>query len=249
MIENAHELYDIGYNYYVGRNGYPLNYYKAFEYLSKSAEAGISNAINVLGVMYLNGTGVNIDIQKSINLFNKAINIDNNIFASYNLACLYFDGIKVPKEPEKAFRLFHIVIDNGYCGHNEMYSLSCFNAGCIMISLYRDNKKAIWYFEESLKYDNIPEAWHNLGCLCEKRAMNVKLNQIPQTALSYYLKAAELGYVVSMDSAARMYMLFHMNNEARYWLEKAVALGYKPAKIRLKALNYSESGSFLDFLR
>lgn len=244
---NAFEIYDIGYNYYTGGNGYPLNYSKAFECFSKSADGGVSDAMNGLGVMYQNGYGVPANIQTALYWFDKAVQTDDNPFASYNIAAMYYDGILVPKDINKAYSYFLKSFSIGPRCSN--YAQSSFFIGMILTNNFGNYREAFRYFSETVKYENNPEAWHNLGYLCEKGAMNIPKGQIPSTACKYYLKAAELGNAMSMDAAGRMYYVMGDMGEARHWIQKAASMGYKPAKNRLKMMNFSQSGSFWDLLR
>ena len=70
---DAEAQYQVGYSYYVGKNGINKDYDKAVEWFRKSADQGNPNAQRRLGVCYENGYGVKRDIQKAIECYNQAI--------------------------------------------------------------------------------------------------------------------------------------------------------------------------------
>lgn len=244
MSQDAIEIYNQGYHYYTGTDGYPLNYNKALECFQKAADLGNSSAMNYLGVMYRNGKNVQKNTQIAADWYYKAIKADNgNAYAAHNLGCLYYDGDGVPKDLNKAFEFFKASVDLGLGNKTSIYPNSCYMAGLIMMNHYKNNREAMPYFVDAAKYGNIPEAWHNLGWLCECGAMDVSKDEIAGTACGFYKKAAELGFAQSMDAVGRIYASVQMLDEAREWISKAAAMGYEPAKKRLKLLNVAQGGS------
>lgn len=242
------ELYNLGYYHFTGTNGYPFNYAKAYDYFLQAAELGYSPAMNYMGVMFDQGKGVTQNIQSAVAWFYKALEFDNkNVFAAYNLGVLQFTGRGLPKNMDEAFKCFDIVLKSAKKTKNSAhpYPLSCYYTGVIMMNHYKNKKRAVCFFSDAANYGNIPEAWHNLGWLCESGAMNdsLKSSEITGTAIGFYEKAANLGYIQSMDSVGRLYYLVGMKNEGKFWIEKAAAKGYEPAKKRLKTMKVAESGS------
>lgn len=246
----ANELYNLGYYHYTGQNGYPFNYEKAYDYFMQAATVGSSAAMNYLGVMYQNGKGVSKNMQAAADWFYKAIKADNgNAYAAHNLGNLYYNGTGVPQDMNKAFQFFEASVNLGLGNTHSVYPNSCYMAGLIMINHFKNQKRAVPFFVDAAKYGNIPEAWHNLGWLCEQGAMDVKRADIPGTAVGFYKEAANLGLAASMDSVGRLYASVQMLNEARPWIEKAASLGYEPSKKRLKSLNIAQGGSLWDLFK
>lgn len=244
MSQESVEFYNQGYWYYTGTNGFPLNYNKALEFFRKAADLGNADAMNYLGVMYQYGQNVIKNAKTAADWYYKAIQTDNgNAYAAHNLGGLYYHGDGVPKDMVKAFQFYKASVDLGLGNTTSVYPQSCYMAGLIAMIYYKNNKVAVPLFVDAAKYGNIPEAWHNLGWLCEQGAMNVSKSDIPATALSFYKNAAELGSVQSMDAVGRIYASVQMLDEARAWIKKAADKGYEPAKKRLKMLNVAQGGS------
>ncbi|MBR4026597.1 MAG: sel1 repeat family protein [Lachnospiraceae bacterium] len=96
------------------------NFINAAIYYEKSAEFGSVGALNNLGTLYKDGTGVKRDIQKAKELYERAVNMGHPN-AMTNLADLYKTGNGVPKDIYKAVELYEraVSLDNA----NAMQSL------------------------------------------------------------------------------------------------------------------------------
>lgn len=64
---------------------------KAFEYFSKSAEAGNADAMYYLGLIYETGDGAEMNVNKALEWFEKARAAGNDLAAS-NIGELYYNG-------------------------------------------------------------------------------------------------------------------------------------------------------------
>lgn len=249
MAQESVILYNQGYCYYTGTNGFPLNYYRALDCFKKAAALGNSSAMNYLGVMYQYGQNVNQDFNAAADWYYKALQADNrNAYAAHNLAGLYYYGNGVQKNLAKSYELYKAAVNLGAGNTTTIYPNSCYMTGLILLTYYKNYKAAVDFFLDAAKYGNLPEAWHNLGWLCEQGAMEVSKSDIPETALGFYKNAAESGYAQSMDAVGRLYASFQMLDEAREWIKKAADMGYEPAKKRLRALNVAQSGSLWDLI-
>lgn len=249
MADNPKELYKLAYCYYTGTHGYPLNYTKALEYFNKAAQAGVSDAMNYLGLIYEKGEIVTRDYRIAVDWFYRAIKADTgNAHAAYNLGRMYYSGYGVEKNLPKAYEFCKATVDLGLGNTHSAYPMSCYYTGCILLEHYKNKKEAYPYFVEAAKYGKIPGAWYNLGYLTEQGLLPSGASQDSKTgtAISFYEKAAELGYVPAMDAVGRLYASVNMMNEARPWLEKAASMGNEAAKKRLKLLKASQSGSVFD---
>ena len=92
MSQNtAQEMYNLGNNYYYGRNGFEKNYTKAAEYFEKAALMGYASAQADLGLCYDNGLGVPQNYAKAVEWYTKAAN-QGNMYAQRNLALSYKNG-------------------------------------------------------------------------------------------------------------------------------------------------------------
>lgn len=252
MANNSKGLCNTGYNYLYGKNGYPLSYKKAFENLSQAAVEGNADAMYYLGVMYANGNYVAKDVCKAIAWYDKALTASDykDAYAAYNLACYYYDGVGVTQDMDKAYKLFSASALLGVADKISIFPQACYFTGLILMNRYKRYDEAITYFVEAAKNGNIPEAWHNLGWLCEQGKMKeIKRSEINGTAIGFYEKAAKLGFVQSMDAAGRLYHISSMPKEAMYWVEKAANLGYEPAKKRLRMLKVAQGGSIWNLFK
>ena len=72
--------------------GIEKDYAHALQYLQPAAEQGQSAAISALGEMYENGWGVTENIERAVQLYRQAIEIDQNAEACYHLGKLYARG-------------------------------------------------------------------------------------------------------------------------------------------------------------
>lgn len=256
MSQDAIEIYNQGYCYYTGTDGYPLNYHKALEYFQKAAELGVSHAMNYLGLIYDSGEIVTQNHKIAVDWFYKAIQADpKNALAAYNLGTMYYNGTGVKKDMAKAYQFCKAAVDLGLGNTHSAYPKSCYLTGCILMEHYNNYQEAYPYFVDAAKYGNIPEAWYNLGWLSEKGVVPMQNpGSNPKAARDgmargFYEEAANLGYPSAMDAVGRIYAAYNMLDEAKPWIEKAASMGYEPAKKRLKMLNIAQGGSLWGLFR
>lgn len=253
MSQSAADIYKRGYYYYKGSHGYPLDYRKALECFENAANLGLSFAMNQLGVMYEKGEIVSKDYRMAFDWYYRAFQADSqDAIAIYNLGRMFYSGTGVEKNYIKAYKYCKMAVDLGVGNTHSVYPQSCYYTGCILLEYYKNNKEAYPYFIEAAKYGDMPEAWHNLGWLCEKEVIpiqNTGKGAREGQAISFYKEAAARGYVQSIYAIGRLYFINNMPNEARPWLEKAASMGYEPAKKCLKTSFFSNSSSLWDLLR
>ncbi len=99
----------------------------AITWYKKGREKQNAAAINAIGVMHYKGDGVPKDIEEAISCFREATNL-GDLFAPYNLARCYEQGIGVSQDEDKARELLYLAIE-------------------------RKNKYAIRYFQAKLMND------------------------------------------------------------------------------------------------
>ena len=95
--------------------GVSKDFGKAVYWLTKAAEQGNAEAQFALGVCYVNGEGVDINLEKAISLFEKLAkgnaNAKNNLNVCQNkLGCFY---AQEKEDYEKAVFWFEKAIENG----------------------------------------------------------------------------------------------------------------------------------------
>ena len=237
-MDNAEELYNVGYAYYHGTNGVEQNYQKAYEYFLKAAQLKMPKAMNYLGVMCFNGYGVKKNINDALGWYSRA-GAEGDVNAQYNLAEICLNGTEVKQDIETALKLYTAV----YYSKTELSRISATNVGFIYMNYYKDYYQAFKWFLFATDYAKSKDkacntAYHNLGVLCESgQCPEPELNNI-SGAISFYEEAANLGYLQSMDDLGRLYAGAKQYKESTYWLEKAVSMGYTPSKSRLKAIKF-----------
>lgn len=100
-----HSQFHLGRNYYYGWNGYPKDYSKALEWLSKGALGGDEEAQCYMGHLYYYGYGVGKSYKTAYDWYLKASN-NNDRDAQYYLGWLYEHAQGVPKDIEEAKRWY-----------------------------------------------------------------------------------------------------------------------------------------------
>ncbi len=253
MAQDVIEVYNQGYYYYTGTEGYPLNYVKALDYFKQAASLGSSDAMNYIGLIYEEGDVVEQSDALAVEWFYNAIQADqSNAYAAFNLGRMCYNGSGTEKNLYTAYQYYKLAVDLGIGNTHAVYPQSCYMTGCILIEHFNNYTDAYPYFIEAAQHGNIPEAWYNLGWLTEKGVIPVdqqggnKALARDNAALSYYLHAAEQEDASAMDAVGRLYAAHNMLDKAAPYIEKAASMGYEPAKKRLKLLRVAQGGSFLN---
>lgn len=109
MNLSGEKLDDIGYNYYVGRNGKTKNIKKAVQFFRWSAEKGYPNGQFNLGCMYYYGEGVEKDYSESYKWFSKSAE-QGHAGGQNNIGWMYENGQYVNKDISQACRWYHKAI-------------------------------------------------------------------------------------------------------------------------------------------
>lgn len=231
MSENGAQLYNEGYCYYKGCNGYPFNYCKAFDLFTKAAECGNSDAMNYLGIMYENGEGTVQDTRQMIYWYEKAAEL-NDVWGLYNLGRCYLCGSGVSEDHNKSMELF-----------SKAYAISpqsLISVGIGKIYYERgEYNKAYKYLVKTVKDTDDPFAHYIMGFLITNGytpIKDIKGRQI--IAFEYFERAAKAGIAEGMFEYGRI--MFALDNErkhtyeARKWVEKSAKMGYAPAKKLLR---------------
>lgn len=233
--------YQMALCYYRGKNGYPLDYDKAFKFALAAAKVGNDEAMHLLGVLYKNGEGIERNYNNAIAWFSKAIETnENNGFALFDLGRMYYLGNGVPQNDDIAFSFFDRAIGLSLKKTKSYFSKACYYAGYILMKKGKF-EDAVSYFASAVKYENIAHAWYCLGWLAEngypKEFSNTKTSLLERESKAYifYKQAAELGDVESMFKAG--VCSISIDEEwSCHWLEEAARHGHKDAEKRLRAV-------------
>jgi TPR repeat protein/DNA-binding XRE family transcriptional regulator len=100
--------------------GIKSNYLKAFGYFNQAVAMGNAMASTNLGALHLHNTIPNSSADEAARLFEKAYDLDpNNPVVCYNLGIVYFKGVGVQKNKEKATLLFEKASSTGHLRSKE----------------------------------------------------------------------------------------------------------------------------------
>lgn len=195
--------YYLGYAYEhgIGTTG---DYNKAFDYYSRAAKSESTDladqyAINLsntaIGLLYINGLGVEEDVELAVEYFTTAS--DNGYAkASYYLGQIYEKGIDVDRDYEQAMEYYLKAADADYAPALNQLGYMYYNGFGVDV----DFASAV-YYQKLAALQGYAIAQVNLGFLYEN-GYGVERNL--ETALSYYEMAAESGYEGAMEAVVRV---------------------------------------------
>ena len=112
--------FNLGQAYLTGKQGYPKDETKGFEYVKIATNHYISSASYRLGVLYLNGTGCTKNVKKAVEELGIAASL-GSIKAQVKLGDLYYFGEEIKKDFEKAYSYYLMSAEQG--DPYSMYSL------------------------------------------------------------------------------------------------------------------------------
>jgi TPR repeat protein len=167
-------------------NNYGINLREIYDYLLNNQNN--PNSIYLLGYFNFNGIGTNINKQKAFELYQKAVELKNNV-AQYNLAKMYLDGDVVEKNPIKVFELTKKLAEKEYSvGINGLGY--CYDFG---IGTNVNGEKAVELYQKAANLGN-SVAQYNIAWMYEHgKGIKKDVNQ----AIYWYKKSAEKGYKFS----------------------------------------------------
>ncbi|MBC9934172.1 SEL1-like repeat protein [Chitinophaga qingshengii] len=186
---DAGSMNDLGYIYET-IGGY-VDAMAAFDWYDRGVKAGSPHAANGLGNCYQYGTGTSPDIRKALELYQQAAS-QHVPYAHYNLAMLYYEGVKVPKDHQLALKHFLYASNLG---------VDCYNYAGILFEAKEDYKNAVDAYRKGIKNKDSFCAF-NLARLYET-GEGVKPDA--RKALSHYMKAMEFGMEDAVLELRRMY--------------------------------------------
>ncbi|MGL5378434.1 tetratricopeptide repeat protein [Clostridium sp.] len=143
------KTFDLANSYYYGI-GVEKNIEVAHDLYLKSSKFGLSEAQNMLGIIYSNSSSNFYDLNKSIEYFEEAMN-NKNLTSMFNLAMIYIE-IEEKKDLKKAKKYLTHLVD---CG----YSLASYT----LISMFFNQEKTLTHNKTndniSQSEDTIPETF------------------------------------------------------------------------------------------
>ena len=110
--QTPEQLFRLGYDHYVGRNGMAKDYKKAAEYYRQAADQGHASAQANLGLMLRSGKGVAVNLQESMMYFAKAA-AQGNATGLVNLGWMYDTGTGVTQDYKEAVKCYRKAAEQG----------------------------------------------------------------------------------------------------------------------------------------
>ena len=178
-------LFELGEDYYKGRNGKTKDYNKAAEYYRQAADGGHSKAQASLGSFYLWGIGVKQDDNQAVNWLRKASEQGEAVGIA-GMAFCYEEGKGVPKDPSKAFELYCKAADLGHlssiCSVGECYAKG--------IGVSKDPSKAVEYYHKAVEKGYVGGMCYLGDCYYNGEGVSKDYSK----AVEWYRKSAEAGW-------------------------------------------------------
>jgi hypothetical protein len=206
---------------YYGTEDTPQDLPKAFELCTKLIKNGDDHAMNLMGVMHLDGKSVEKDNKKAMEWYQKAAD-KGNVFALTNLARQYSLGKIVDEDNNKALKLYQQAGNKGF--PNALYVVGGIYYYGEGVSVNYDQAFS-WYQKAAAKKN--ASAMSKLGYMY-LTGKGVSENEI--TALDWTQKAANLGNNYGMYLLGSFYRngwgLTKNPKEALNWYLKAANNGY-----------------------
>lgn len=143
-VGEAIACFDIGTQYFSGKQAFTKDESKAVEWFTKAAELGHAKAQNVLATCYANNRGVELDQEKAIFWWYEAAG-QGEAEAQLSLGVLYANGVGVEADEKKAFLYFTKAAEQGHPTAIEWVA-ECYNAG---FAVEKDERKAQELFMEA----------------------------------------------------------------------------------------------------
>ncbi|CRG94679.1 ubiquitin-protein ligase, putative [Plasmodium gallinaceum] len=239
LHDNHKILTMIARRYLIGIDGVKKDYKKAHNYLTKAAKYKNSEAISLLGYIYLLGLGVKIDYNRAIEYFIEGNKLKDSL--SYNgLGYMHFFGLGNFKRNENlAFYYFELAAKDNL-------SSAQFNLACMYLSgigTPQSFQSAFYWFYKSLNNGNLLAAYiigfmHYNGIITSR---NCKL------ALSLLSKVAENNsFIINTTNKIIRYTERGRDKEALFLMALLAETGCLQSQINIsnKIIN-SEFSLFL----
>jgi len=187
------------------------DYKKAFDYATIAAEDDECGGYLVLGALYLNGWGVEKDINLALENYKMAAALGDET-AMNQIGMIYFGNENYESNPEQSFYWFNEAAKKG--SPDGMYNLGwCYKNG---FGIEADVEKAAEWFKKSAELGYV-DAMCDLGEYYQDTLIDFK------KAKMWYLKAAELGHAEAQNKLGVLYADIENDyKEAIKWYKKAV---------------------------
>lgn len=197
------------------------------------AQQGNLDAQYALGMKYLKGQGVAVDLAAALKWLRKSVD-GGHLRAEYQLGLLYRDGMGVPKDPELALRWLQVAAGSGLAEAQTAYNE--LNRTQLMreFEVLRASAKAgdaVAQYELGKRY------------LTGKAPLAINHAQ----AMLWFTRAAEQQHADAQYNTGIFYKdgisVPRDSSRAKQWLTKAAAQGHVKAKVALQDIIRDETGA------
>ena len=222
------EAYNIGEDYYYGRNGVAQDNKEAVKWYRLAAEQGNVAAQFDLGFMYANGRGVAQDDKEAVKWYRLAAE-QGDADAQSNLGNMYRSGEGVAQDDKEAVKWYRLAAEQGnaaaQCNLGFMYGNGR--------GVAQDDKEAVKWYRLAAKQGRA-RAQCNLGIMY---ANGQGVAQDDKEAVNWYRLAAEKGDADAQSNLGNMYRngrgVAQDDKEAVKWYRLAAEQGNAAAQCNL----------------
>jgi len=217
--ESGEEFFNQGRDYLKNED-----YANAEACFLKAADLSYAGGVEMLGDMYQNGKGVEIDYQKAAEWNQKAMDL-GSARAFTNMGLLYMNGLGTDQDYRKALEYFTQAAEHGDF-KGPRYAGIIYENGYGGVGI--DYGKAAKAYQQAADAGDISGNYY-LGKLYER---GLGVEQSYEEAMKCYLKAADTGDKVAIPSMTALAELYQQGlgtekdeKQAMEWYQKAADLG------------------------
>jgi len=259
-IDKAKKYFEEGFKYYSGTHGYRRDYKEAIRNFELGSNLGNSRCSMFLGQMAERGEGMDIDDDKAVKYYTKAVKQDeNNDLAWVKVGNLYYFGYSVELNYVLAKKAYLLAFNLG----NGVAAQKLGDIYLLGRGVKTNFAKAKFYYEKGIEFGDKQKSTYNLGLFYEYgTGVNVDYTKAftlfkESSDNGYSSASSELGFMYLQGtgfkinySKAREYFLKaieqdNKNGEAYYYLGLIYDNGYGVTVDLAKAILYYEKGADL----
>lgn len=227
--EKIKKTFEVGEDYYYGRNGKIQSYTDAEKFYRIAAEQGHEDAQNNLGMLYANGEGVQVNYTEAAKWFRKAAE-QGSAESQFALGWCYENGRGVTLDYYEAAKWTRKAAEQGHT--RSQYALGRYlSTG---YGVQQNHTEAAKWFRKAAEQGHAI-AQNSLG-YCYIREIGVRKDDAE--AVKWYRKAAEQGHADAQNNLGGCYYtgtgVRKDKTEAAKWFRKAAEQGHDLAKKQLE---------------
>jgi len=204
---------------------------RAAYWFRRAAEQENDAAQEALGLLYLEGIGVEYSPEQTVYWFERAAE-NNNPSAQNNLGVLHFAGYGVEQDHERAVYWYRRAVAQGYASAQNNLGFMYYMGH----SVEQSYDRAVYWYRTAVEQDYM-RAQNNLGLM---HFMGLGVEQSNEQAVYWYRRAAEQGYAMAKNNLGVMYIqglgVEQSNEQAAYWFRRSIETGNTLALMNLAGM-------------